>query len=230
MEKILIIEDEEKIASLIKAYCERAGFLTKTALDGREGVRQFEMFEPDLVVLDRMLPGKSGEEVFAWIKKRRAVPVIMVTARDRETDILEGYRMGTDDYVTKPFSPNVLMAKITAIMRRTTAPRFREKLFFRDIEIHPESGSALVSGEERNLSHHEFEILYLLAANPGRVFSREMIVDSAFGGDYESYERTIDSHIKNLRKKIERDTKKPEYIHTVYGMGYKFEEKYDEKP
>ncbi len=222
MDKILIVEDEKKIAGLIDAYCQKEGFHTAVAHDGQEGIKQFEMYEPDLVILDRMLPGKSGEEVFRWIKKRRAVPVIMVTARDTEPEILDGYSMGTDDYVTKPFSPSVLMARIRAVLKRSGSTKFRDKIYFKGLEVHPETGKAVVRGEEKDLSPREFEILYLLCRNPGRVFSRDMIADAAFGDAYDSFDRTIDSHIKNLRKKIEEDSRSPVYILTVYGMGYKF--------
>jgi len=222
--RILIVEDEEKIAGIIRQYAEKEGFEVQHSPDGKRAIRDFEFFAPHLVLLDRMLPEKSGEEVLSWIKKRTGVPVIMVTAKDMEPDILDGYGRGADDYVVKPFSPRVLMARIKALLKRSTGPSFREKIHFEDVEIRPEDLMWKKGNRTAVLSHREFEILYLLARHPGRVFSREMILDHIFGGEEGAFERAVDSHIKNIRKKIEFDSAHPRYIITVYGAGYKFRE------
>jgi len=166
--RILIVEDEEKIAGIIRQYAEKEGFEVQHSPDGKRAIRDFEFFAPHLVLLDRMLPEKSGEEVLSWIKKRTGVPVIMVTAKDMEPDILDGYGRGADDYVVKPFSPRVLMARIKALLKRSTGPSFREKIHFEDVEIRPEDLMWKKGNRTAVLSHREFEILYLLARHPGR--------------------------------------------------------------
>ena len=223
--KILIVEDEEKIASIVRKYAEKEGYDVHVAGDGKEAIREFEFFDPHLVLLDRMLPGKSGEEVLEWIKKRKAVPVIMVTAKSLEPDILDGYGRGADDYVTKPFSPRVLMARIKAVLKRSTQPAFREVLRTGSYELHPEDQTWREGEKKVSLSRREFEILYLLAGHPGRIFSREMILDLVFGESGEPFDRAVDSHIKNIRKKIEKDPSHPVLIITIYGAGYKFTER-----
>jgi len=223
--KILIVEDEEKIASIVRKYAEKVGYDVHVAGDGKEAIREFEFFDPHLVLLDRMLPGKSGEEVLEWIKKRKAVPVIMVTAKSLEPDILDGYGRGADDYVTKPFSPRVLMARIKAVLKRSTQPAFREVLRTGPYELHPEDQTWREGEKKVSLSRREFEILYLLAGHPGRIFSREMILDLVFGESGEPFDRAVDSHIKNIRKKIEKDPSHPVLIITIYGAGYKFTER-----
>ena len=223
--KILIVEDEEKIASIVRKYAEKEGYDVHVAGDGKEAIREFEFFDPHLVLLDRMLPGKSGEEVLEWIKKRKAVPVIMVTAKSLEPDILDGYGRGADDYVTKPFSPRVLMARIKAVLKRSTQPAFREVLRTGPYELHPEDQTWREGEKKVSLSRREFEILYLLAGHPGRIFSREMILDLVFGESGEPFDRAVDSHIKNIRKKIEKDPSHPVLIITIYGAGYKFTER-----
>jgi|MTBAKSStandDraft_2_1061841.scaffolds.fasta_scaffold01674_15 two-component system OmpR family response regulator len=222
--KILIVEDEEKIASIVRTYAEKEGYEVQVAVNGKEAIKKFEFFDPHLVLLDRMLPEKSGEEVLKWIKKRKAVPVIMVTARGLEPDILDGYVRGADDYVTKPFSPRILMARVKAVLKRSTQPAFREVLRTGACELHPLDQSWRCKGQRILLSHREFEILYLLASHPGRIFSREMILDLVFGEDGETFERAVDSHIKNIRKKIEPDPSHPALLVTAYGAGYKFSE------
>ena len=221
--KILIIEDENKIASLIEAYLVKEGFIVKIAGDGKSGIKFFETFEPDIVILDRMLPEKSGEEVFEWIKKRGETPVIMVTAKDREEDIVEGFTLGVDDYVTKPFSPKVLVLRIKNILKRKNIWQFKEKIAYKRLFIDPQTFEVIVNERKISLSPAEFKILYLLAKSPGRIYERELLLEMVFGDDAESFDRTIDAHIKNLRKKIEPDRKHPKFIKTVYGVGYKFE-------
>ncbi|HPE28927.1 MAG TPA: response regulator transcription factor [Candidatus Mcinerneyibacteriales bacterium] len=223
--KILIVEDEDKIATIVRTYAEKEGYEVQVAGDGKEAIRKFEFFDPHLVLLDRMLPEISGEEVLKWIKKRKAVPVIMVTARSMEPDILDGYGRGADDYVTKPFSPRVLMARIRAVLKRSTQPGFRDVLRTGAYELHPQDQTWRGREKSVPLSHREFEILYLLASHPGRIFSREMILDLVFGEEEEAFDRAVDSHIKNIRKKIEKDPSHPVLLITVYGSGYKFSER-----
>ncbi len=219
--KALIVEDEPSIASIIQTYLMHEGWTIEIAGDGKEAIKKFELFSPDIVILDRMLPEISGEEVFKWIKKRSQTPVIMVTAKGTEHDILDGFTLGTDDYVTKPFSPKVLVARCKALLKRVDVPQYKDKILFDDLMIDPQTASVSCGGTNITLSRKEFDILYLLAHSPERIFSRAMIVDYAFGGDYEGYERSIDSHIKNIRKKVENGGNK-QCIYTVYGQGYMF--------
>lgn len=219
--KILVVEDDPGIASVLQTYLMHEGWDVRIAVDGKDGISQFEIYSPHLIILDRMLPIVSGEDVFKWIKKRSTTPVIMVTAKGEEHDILEGFTLGTDDYVAKPFSPKVLIARCKSLLRRVEMPQFRDKIVFEDIIVDPETSTITVSGTVAALSAKEFDVLYLLAHSPERIFSRAMIVDYAFNGDYEGFERSIDSHIKNIRKKL--DIFSPQqFVHTVYGQGYMF--------
>ncbi len=219
--KILIVEDDPGIAVVLNTYLMHEGWDVRIAVNGKEGIAQFELYSPHLVILDRMLPEISGEDVFKWIKKRSNTPVMMVTAKSEEHDILEGFTLGTDDYVTKPFSPKVLVARCKSLLRRVDMPQFRDKLLLNDIVIDPETSRITRDGNSVVFSSKEFDIVYLMAHSPERIFSRAMIVDYAFNGDYEGYERSIDSHIKNIRKKLEKFTP-TQCIHTIYGQGYMF--------
>ncbi len=222
MIKIQIVEDELKIASVVEKYLQKEGFKTKTSKDGSNALKDFNYFDPDLLILDRMLPEKSGDEVFEWIKRIKDVPVIMLTAKDAENEILEGFKIGVDDYITKPFSPKILVERVKSVLKRTNLIEFKENIVFKNIEIYPSSMNIKVYNEViENLSTKEFEILYLLTRYPSRIFSREQIYDRVFDSS-NSYFRTIDTHIKNIRKKIEKDPKNPEFIQTVYGKGYRF--------
>lgn len=219
--KILVVEDDPGIASVVQTYLMHEGWDVRIAVDGKDAIGQFELYSPHLVILDRMLPHVTGEEVFKWIKKRSATPVIMVTAKGEERDILEGFTLGTDDYVTKPFSPKVLIARCKSLLRRVDVPQFRDKIVTDTVIIDPETSTISARDVVVSLSAKEFDILYLMAHSPERIFSRAMIVDYAFNGDYEGYERSIDSHIKNIRKKL--DVFSPQqFVHTVYGQGYMF--------
>lgn len=224
--KILIIEDEEKILNVIEAYLKNEGYEVFKAVDGIDGLNIFKRVSPHLVVLDLMLPGLSGEEICKNIRSTSDIPVIMLTAKSNEESKLEGFHLGADDYVTKPFSPRELVQRVKAILRRS----YRDKgplsdiLSFHNDELTIDISKHEVSKNSQivNLTPNEYKILLILASNPGQIFSREHLVEKAFGIDYDGFDRTVDTHIKNIRQKIEDNPKSPEYLLTVYGVGYKF--------
>jgi DNA-binding response OmpR family regulator len=224
--KILVVDDEPKIVEVIEAYLKKEGFEVLTAEDGETALKIFNNEVVHLVVLDLMLPKVSGEEVCNQIRNRSDVPIIMLTARTDEDDKIEGLAMGADDYITKPFSTRELVGRVRALMRRS----YRENLLLADylnfnngdLEVDIKKLIVRKQGEVVNLTSNEFKILIALLTSPGQVFSRNQLVEKAFGMDYEGFDRTIDSHIKNIRHKIEDNAKAPKYIVTVYGMGYKF--------
>jgi DNA-binding response OmpR family regulator len=224
--KILVVDDEPKIVEVIEAYLKKEGFEVLTAEDGETALKIFNNEVVHLVVLDLMLPKVSGEEVCNQIRNRSDVPIIMLTARTDEDDKIEGLAMGADDYITKPFSTRELVGRVRALMRRS----YRENLLLADylnfnngdLEVDIKKVIVRKQGEVVNLTSNEFKILIALLTSPGQVFSRNQLVEKAFGMDYEGFDRTIDSHIKNIRHKIEDNAKAPKYIVTVYGMGYKF--------
>jgi DNA-binding response OmpR family regulator len=226
VKKILVVDDEPKIVEVIEAYLKKEGFEVLTAEDGETALNIFNNEVVHLVVLDLMLPKVSGEEVCNQIRNRSDVPIIMLTARTDEDDKIEGLAMGADDYITKPFSTRELVGRVRALMRRS----YRENLPLADylnfnngdLEVDIKKLIVRKQGEVVNLTSNEFKILIALLTNPGQVFSRNQLVEKAFGMDYEGFDRTIDSHIKNIRHKIEDNAKAPKYIVTVYGMGYKF--------
>jgi DNA-binding response OmpR family regulator len=223
--KILIIDDEEKIVEVIKSYIENEGFSTAVAYNGKQALEQYKSFKPDLVILDLMLPDVSGEEVCIQIRSIGATPIIMLTAKVEEENILEGLNIGADDYITKPFSPKQLIARVKAVLRRTQNTAEDENTLVynhQDLVINVESHSVKKGGLAVSLTPAEFEILLKLARHPKKVFTREELITFVLGEDYEGYDRTIDTHIKNLRQKIETNTKDPQYVVTVYGVGYKF--------
>ncbi len=228
MRKILVVEDEKKIAEVIKAYLEREGFLVTTTESGTEALKLAESIEPDLVVLDLMLPDLSGEEVCAALRRRSDVPIIMVTARSAEEERIKGLDIGADDYMAKPFSPRELVARIKSILRRTHSDKefLAEKISFNNDKLVIDVSRHEVRVDEKivSLTPHEFTLLLTLSRHPGRVYSRYELINRVQGYDYEGYERTIDAHIKNLRQKIEDQPKKPQYIKTVFGVGYRFED------
>lgn len=226
MHKILVVEDEKKIAEVIKAYLEREGYLVTLAFSGSEALKLAEAKQPSLIVLDLMLPDLPGEEVCREIRQKSAVPIIMVTARSAEEDKISGLNIGADDYLTKPFSPRELVARIKSLLRRAYASGeiLKEKLEFNDyLTIDIPKMKVLVKGKEVHLTAIEFKLLTLMAKNVGRVFNRFELINKVQGYDFEGYERTVDAHIKNLRQKIEENPKKPKFIKTVFGVGYKFE-------
>ncbi|MBV1818147.1 response regulator transcription factor [Anaerosalibacter bizertensis] len=224
--KILVVEDEKRILDVVKAYLEKEGFEVKTAIDGKEALDLFNSETFHLIILDLMLPIISGEKVCNHIRTSSDIPIIMLTAKVDEDDKIEGLAIGADDYVTKPFSPRELVSRVKALLRRSyrnSNPLF-EKLSFnnKDLEVNIDKMEVKKAGKVILLTTNEFKILSALLTNPGQVFSREQLIEKAFGIDYEGFDRTIDTHIKNIRQKIEDNPKEPKYILTVYGVGYKF--------
>lgn len=220
---VVIVDDDEKIAKLLRAYFEKEGFGVMVARDGYTALDMIQSQNPDLVILDLMLPGIDGYEVCRRVRKESDVPIIMLTARDEETDRLIGLEIGADDYVSKPFSPREVVARGKVILRRVhKAPLKQEPIKIGALVIDIEQFEAKYNGVVLDLTPTEFKLLELFAANPGRVFSRFQIVERIQGGAFEGYERTIDAHVKNLRKKLGDNPKDPKLILTVYGIGYKF--------
>lgn len=227
MPTILIIEDEPELVKILRSYLEQAGFSVLTAYRGDTGLTTWENRQPDLVILDLNLPGMDGLDVARAIRRSKAgninTPILMLTARVDETDQLIGLEIGADDYVTKPFSPRLIVARVRALLRRAeTSISSSQILRSADLEIDPQSHTVKRSGKSIDLTPTEFNLLAVLAAQPGRAFSRLQLLEQAQGVAFEGYERTIDAHIKNLRAKIEADPKKPLYIETVFGIGYRF--------
>ena len=225
-QKILIVDDEPKIVEAVAAYLENSGYAVLTAYDGKEAMQVFEKNKPDLLVLDLMLPFMSGEDVCREIRKTSRIPIIMLTAKMEEDDKIYAFQIGADDYVTKPFSPRELVARINSLLRRTkevNAPVF-DVISFKnnDLEVDIKSYTVKKAGNIVNLTPNEFKLLCAMITYPQKTFTREELIEIAFGHSYDGFERTIDSHIKNLRSKIEDDTTNPEYIVTVRGIGYKF--------
>lgn len=223
--KILIVEDEKKLVALLKAYLEQAGFVVVTANDGQHALAVYRNEKPALVLLDLNLPGMDGLDVCRALRKESAVPIIMVTARVEETDRLIGLELGADDYISKPFSPREVVARVRAVLRRSEGePTRAETLVAGDLTLDLTKHSARLKDRLIELTPTEFDLLAVLMQNPGRAFTRLQLLDRVQGEAFDGYERTIDAHIKNLRQKIERDPKNPQYIVTVFGVGYKFAE------
>lgn len=221
---ILVIDDEPQIADICRDYLTAAGFAVTTAHDGREGLALARKERPDLVVLDLMLPGMDGLDVCRELRRESAMPVIMLTARVEESDKLIGLELGADDYLTKPFSPRELVARVRTVLRRASgSAQPTEIIRAGNLTLDRARYQALWPHREITLTPTEFEILAALASQPGRIFSRAQLLTLARGVAFESYERAIDSHIRNLRRKIEAEGE-PEYIITVHGVGYKFAE------
>lgn len=225
-EKILIVEDEEDVVELVKYNLEKEGYLTQVAVTGKEAVEKARSGVPDLILLDLMLPEVDGLEVCRLLKadaSTSAIPIIMLTAKGTEADIVAGLEMGADDYITKPFSPRVLLARVKAVIRRHEQPQDTDKSIIRihDIEIDPGKHRVLVRGKQIKLTTTEFNLLKFLASRPGWVFTRYQIVDAIHGNDYPVTDRSIDVQIVGLRKKLGAAGK---YIETVRGVGYRFEE------
>ena len=224
-ETILVVDDEAKIVKTVRAYLEDAGFRVMTAGNGQAALTTFRHERPALVVLDLGLPGIDGLDVARTLRKESSVPIIMLTARVDETDRLVGLELGADDYVTKPFSPRELVARVRAVLRRAGGEREQAPppIVAGQITIDLERRVVMVGGRTVELTPTEFELMALLARHPGRVFSRLELLDRVQGYAFEGYERTVDAHIKNLRQKIEPDPKRPRYVLTVFGVGYKLE-------
>ena len=219
---VLIIDDDAKLVELLQLYFEKDGFVVFTANDGLTALKTAREKEPDILVLDLMLPGMDGWDICRALRRDSEVPILMLTARAEESDRLVGLEIGADDYVTKPFSPKEVVARVKAILRRTNRTAAKaESVRLGDVVIDLKQYQVTKGGQPVELTPTEFKMLELLAANPGRVFSRLQIVEQAQGYSFEGYERTIDAHIKNLRRKIEDNPREPVYIQTVYGVGYR---------
>lgn len=223
MTTILIIEDEPDLVKVLRSYLENAGYVVLTAYRGDSGLQTWEINKPDLVILDLNLPGKDGLDVAREIRRKSNTPIIMITARVEEADQLIGLEVGADDYVSKPFSPRILVARVRSLLRRSqgdSQPDSRIQLD--DLVIDLDAHQVIRGEDEIELTPTEFTLLVTMASQPGRAFSRLQLLEATQGTAYEGYERTIDAHIKNLRSKLEYDSKNPQFIETVFGIGYKF--------
>jgi DNA-binding response OmpR family regulator len=223
MKTILVVDDEPKIATLARDYLEHAGFTVLIAADGPAALTTFRLRRPDLVVLDLGLPGLDGLDVTRELRRDSTIPIIMLTARDDELDKLLGLELGADDYLTKPFSPRELVARVRAVLRRADRPpEVAETIHAGDVVLDLPRMRVEVAGTAVELTPTEFQLLATLAARAGRIFTRAQLLDALHGVAFETYERAIDSHIKNLRRKLEPDPRRPRYVLTVYGVGYRF--------
>ena len=222
-ETILVVDDEPKIVKLARDYLERSGFRVVSAADGVTALATSRQERPDLIVLDLNLPAMDGLDVCRALRRSSSVPIIMLTARVEETDRLIGLELGADDYITKPFSPRELVARVRAVLRRVQGGTYQSGLIHAgDLEIDLEGHRLTRVGEEIHLTRMEFNLLSLLAQHPGQTFSRAQLLDRLHGVAYDGYDRSIDAHIKNLRRKLEVDPLEPRYVLTVYGIGYRF--------
>ena len=223
--KIVVIDDEESVREVVKAYLEKDGFTVYVAANGRDGLALAEKKNPDLIVLDLMLPDVSGEEICEEVRSRSDVPIVMLTAKASEEERVGGLVAGADDYLVKPFSPRELVARVRAVLRRTRGVEspLVEVLRFDEgrLEIDTVKHAVLRDGRPVELTPNEYKLLLALATYPGRAYSRLELLERVQGWDFEGYERTIDVHVKNLRKKIEPDPAKPRYVETVTGVGYR---------
>lgn len=224
-ELILIVEDEPQIAKLAKDYLERSGYKTLIANDGNLALATARREKPDLIILDLMLPGIDGLDICRIIRRDSAVPIIMLTARSEESDRLIGLELGADDYLVKPFSPKELVARVRAVLRRSQGAVIQQGIIrVKDIEIDLNAHKVSRNGQQIHLTPSEFKILVTFAQHPGQALSREQIIIQLGGNDFEGLDRSIDSHIKNIRRKLEPDPANPQYLFTVYGVGYRFDD------
>jgi len=225
MKRILVVDDEARIAEICRDYLERAGFQVMIAINGADALTLARTKQPDLVVLDLGLPKMDGLDVTRALRKRSNVPIIMLTARVEESDKLIGLELGADDYLTKPFSPKELVARVRAVFRRTDlGPGQGDVVRVVDVTLDVPRMHAKVGNRSVDLTSTEFELLAMMMRQPGRVFTRGQLLDAVRGEELESLDRVIDAHIKNLRRKLEPDPRNPRYVLTVYGVGYKFAE------
>ncbi len=223
--KILVVDDEQKIVEVIKSYLEHSGYEVYTAYAGKQALQMFERVEPSLVILDLMLPDITGEDICRKIRRESKVPIIMLTAKVEEEDILRGLDIGADDYITKPFSPKQLVARVMAVLRRVSdhSMLFNSLSFNQDdLVIDDLKHEVRKQGNIINLTPKEYRILLTLIKYPQKTFTREELIHVALGDDFEGFDRTVDTHIKNIRQKIESDSRSPTYILTVHGIGYRF--------
>jgi len=227
--KILVVEDEKKLVELIKLYLEKDGYQVLVAYDGRQALELARQKQPDLIVLDLMLPEIDGLDVCRILRAESEIPIIMLTAKTTEEDKLLGLDLGADDYITKPFSPRELLARVRAVLRRVGEMELgsRPQIQHGDLFVDFVRREVFVKGKPVHLTPKEFKLLEVLIKAPGRPFTRPELLDRVFGFDYEGLERTLDVHVMNLRKKIEPNPNQPTYIQTVYGVGYKFAEEHD---
>ncbi|HJZ48198.1 MAG TPA: response regulator transcription factor [Roseiflexaceae bacterium] len=224
--KILIVDDDHKTVDLLRLYLERDGYQVLAAHDGRQALELTRQRRPDLIVLDLMLPTVDGLDVCRILRAEAPTPIIMLTARTTEDDKLLGLDLGADDYITKPFSPREVVARVRVVLRRAGAEREQEpgSIRFRDLAVDFVGHAARLRGEPLRLTPKEFKLLETMLRQPGRAWTRLELLEHVFGFDYDGLERTVDVHVMNLRRKIEPDPARPEYIQTVYGVGYKFAE------
>jgi DNA-binding response OmpR family regulator len=220
---ILVVDDEARIVKLVRDYLERAGFDVLGAHDGETALLMARREKPDLIVLDLMLPGVDGLDVCRRLRQESGVPIIMLTARVEEADRIVGLELGADDYVVKPFSPRELVARVRATLRRVggeVGPATVVRAA--DVELDTAALTVTVAGQPVDLTPTEFQLLVTLVRQPGRIFSREQLLEAIHGVAFDGYDRSVDSHVKNLRRKIEADPRQPRYVQTVYGVGYRF--------
>lgn len=226
MKTILVVEDETKIAEVIQSYLKKGGYEVFTAATGGQALDIFEQVHPSLVLLDLMLPDMPGEDICRHIRKRSRVPIIMVTAKIEEQNILTGLDIGADDYITKPFSPREVLARVAALLRRSEEDALAlanvMSFFAGDLTVDFSTHEVKKAGVTVNLTPNEFKLLSTLLKYPKKVFTRDELIRLIMGQDFDGYDRIIDTHIKNLRQKIESDTRTPRYIITVHGVGYRF--------
>jgi len=226
-QRILVIDDDKQIVRLLQSYLEQAGFAVLTAYDGEDAMRIIRRERPDLIVLDWMLPGRDGLDIMRWLRADQtlaATPVLMLTARVEDNDRILGLELGADDYLPKPFNPREVVARVRAILRRATAaPNAPRVLQIGDVRLDVDRHTISVRGKPVEMTRTEFELLRALMENPNHAFTRGELIEKALGYAYEGMERTLDSHIKNLRKKIEDDPSDPhaKRIETVFGVGYR---------
>jgi two-component system, OmpR family, alkaline phosphatase synthesis response regulator PhoP len=219
--KVLVVDDDVKTVELVKLYLNRDGYRVLTAYNGNDALQMARETHPDLIVLDLMLPGMSGLDVCRTLRAESEVPIIMLTALTTDDDRLTGLNLGADDYVTKPFSPRELAARVRAVLRRLPGERGPEKIEHGALTVNFLKHEAFLEDKPLNLTPIEFKVLGALVKEPGRVFSRAQIIENALGHDFDSFDRTIDVHILKLRRKLEPDPHHPKYIKTIYGAGYK---------
>jgi DNA-binding response OmpR family regulator len=228
VQRILVVDDEPSIREVVSLYLKRDGYSVREAADGDEALKAAYEFAPDLIILDLMLPKKDGMEVFRTLSVKHPVPVIMLTARGEETDRIVGLTIGADDYVTKPFSPAELVARVKAVLRRAgttdTAPVDPgvRPLIFPGLTIDPRARTVLIGGAEATLTATEFDLLHELARHPGQVFTREQLLDRVWAEEFYGDASTVTVHIRRLRQKIEPEPDNPIYVQTVWGVGYRF--------
>lgn len=222
--RVLVVDDDVKTVELVKLYLNRDGYRVLTAYDGVEALRLAREGRPDLIVLDLMLPGIDGLQICRTIRNESDVPIIMLTAMTTDQDKLTGLDLGADDYVTKPFSPRELAARVRTVLRRFPGERGPNEIKHGELTVNFIKHQAYFAGRLLNLTAIQFKILGVLVKDPGRIFSRAELIEKAFGYDFEGFDRTVDVHILNLRRKLEPDPSHPKYIKTVYGTGYKFSE------